>query len=209
MRGSIFARRVTSALAAAAATMFVFAGQASAKPAIDFDTAVAQLRHSVAGNTAAEHAIDALIAAHPAVRDTALPAQPFQVPAQSDIGQNGTGPGTYGSGIALGVYGGFQFGFFGGPGTISPNQGSAQLNVVWLNLANGRSGTNLLSQHQDNPIDTTIRTDILQPGGGPIVAAVYGQLWHRWWVGVSDTYPDGYQYELATISMPSFGAVYN
>lgn len=80
---------------------------------------------------------------------------------------------------------------------------------MWLNLSNGRSGTNTLIEHQDIPVDTTIRTPVLDPGPGTIAAAVYGTLWHRWPVPVSDANPDGFQYQLGTISVPSFGAVYN
>ncbi|MGQ4614423.1 hypothetical protein [Nocardia sp. R7R-8] len=49
----------------------------------------------------------------------------------------------------------------------------------------------------------------LDTGAGPVVAAVYGSLWHRWSVPVSDANPDGYAYRLGTISVPSFGAVYS
>ncbi|WP_280356219.1 hypothetical protein [Nocardia otitidiscaviarum] len=137
--------------------------------------------------------MDRLLASGQSATEVALPAQPFQIPAQSDIGR-GNGRGVYGSGIALGIDG-FRFGFFGGPGTIAPNQGGAKLEVVWINLSNGRSGTNVLTEHQDIPVDTTIRTAVLDPGPGLIVAAVYGSLWYR--------------YQLGTISVPSFGAVYN
>ncbi|MCC3329425.1 hypothetical protein [Nocardia abscessus] len=168
-----------------------------------------KLRAAAAGNPAAEQAIDRLIASGQLTEAglVALPAQPFQIPAQSDIGR-GEGPGVYGSGIALGVDG-FRIGFFGGPGTISPNQGGAKLEVLWINLANGRSGTESLYEHNDVPVDTTIRTRALDTGAGPVVAAVYGSLWHRWSVPVSDVNPDGYAYRLGTISVPSFGAVYN
>ncbi|MDE1669899.1 MULTISPECIES: hypothetical protein [Nocardia] len=81
--------------------------------------------------------------------------------------------------------------------------------MLWINLANGRSGTELLYEHNDVPVDTTIRTRALDTGAGPVVAAVYGSLWHRWSVPVSDVNPDGYAYRLGTISVPSFGAVYN
>ncbi len=176
---------------------------------MDWQQALQRLRVAAAGNPAAVQAVDRLTAAgRTALTDPiALPAQPFQIPAQSDIGR-GDGPGVYGSGIALGLDG-FRFGFFGGPGTIAPNQSGARLQVVWINLSNGRSATDDLVEHNDVPVDTTIRTRVLDPGPGLIVAAVYGSLWHRWPVPVSDANPDGYQYQLGTISVPSFGAVYN
>ncbi|GAA5069546.1 hypothetical protein GCM10023318_60960 [Nocardia callitridis] len=203
-------RRCTTVLAATAAAVTVFAGTAGAGPAtVDLPDAAQQLRTSAAGNAAAEQAIDRLLSSGevPAAEQLALPAQPFQIPAESDIGRGG-GPGVYGSGIALGVDG-FRFGFFGGPGTIAPNQAGAKLEVVWLNLSNGRSGTDLLIEHNDVPVDTTIRTRVLDTGPGLVVAAVYGTLWHRWSVPVSEEHPDGFQYQLGTITIPSFGAVYN
>ncbi|MEV0332297.1 hypothetical protein [Nocardia sp. NPDC050717] len=204
-----FTRRLTTAMAAAsAAVAIVFAGQAAAEPApqatVDVAAAVSQLRTSVAGNPGALAALDQLV--DKGTVDVALPAQPFQIPATSDIGQNGGGPGVYGSGIALDIDG-FRLGFFGGPGTISPNQGGAKLEVMWLNLSNGQSGTAVLTEHQDVPVDTTIRTAPLNTGGGLIVAAVYGSLWHRWSVPVDEAHPDGYAYQLGHIQQPSFGAV--
>ncbi|MEU1996514.1 hypothetical protein ABZ511_18825 [Nocardia gamkensis] len=203
-------RRLATAIAASAVLVAPFAGHAAARPAtVDWTAAAQQLRAAAAGNAAAEQAVDRLIASGQLAEaeQVALPAQPFQIPAQSDIGR-GEGPGVYGSGIALGVDG-FRLGFFGGPGTISPNQGGAKLEVLWINLANGRSGTELLYEHNDVPVDTTIRTRALDTGAGPVVAAVYGSLWHRWSVPVSEENPDGYAYRLGTISVPSFGAVYN
>lgn len=205
-----FTRRLATALAASAVFVAPFAGHAAAEPAaVDWAAAAQQLRTAAAGHPAAEQAVDRLIASGQLARagQVALPAQPFQVPAQSDIGR-GEGPGVYGSGIALGMDG-FRIGFFGGPGTISPNQGGAKLEAVWINLANGRSGTEVLYEHNDVPVDTTIRSRALDTGAGPVVAAVYGSLWHRWPVPVSDQNPDGYAYRLGTISVPSFGAVYN
>ncbi|MGV9676018.1 hypothetical protein ACWDSJ_12125 [Nocardia sp. NPDC003482] len=208
------ARAVAGLMAVAALTVGGAAQVSAEAPApgavqVDWQQAVQRLRAAAAGDTAALQAIDRLVAAGavPAAAPVALPAQPFQIPAQSDIGR-GDGPGVYGSGIALG-YDGFRFGFFGGPGTIAPNQAGARLQVVWINLSNGRSGTEDLVEHNDVPVDTTIRTRALDPGAGMIVAAVYGSLWHRWPVPVSDANPDGYQYQLGTISVPSFGAVYN
>ncbi|WP_405177858.1 hypothetical protein OG225_26930 [Nocardia sp. NBC_01377] len=121
----------------------------------------------------------------------ASPAQPFQVPAQSDIGR-GQGASVYGSGVAPGVDG-FRFGFFGGPGTIAPNQGGAELETVWFNLANGRSQTELLSERGDVLVDTTVRSRALDTGTGMVVAAEYGSLWHRWPVPVSAADPDGFR----------------
>ncbi|WP_280276231.1 hypothetical protein [Nocardia wallacei] len=207
MRRPRFTHRLTVTVAAGLMAAGLAAGPAAADPAPDWTVAVQRLHAAAAGNPAAEQAVDRLAAALPARFDVALPAQPFQIPAQSDIGRGG-GPGVYGSGIALGLDG-FRFGFFGGPGTIAPNQSGARLDVVWLNLSNGRSGTNTLIEHQDIPVDTTIRTAVLDPGPGMVVAAVYGTLWHRWPVPVSDANPDGFQYQLGTISVPSFGAVYN
>lgn len=202
-------RRLSTALAATAAVAVVFAGNAAADPAaVDWQTATQKLRAAAAGNIAAEQAVDQLAASGQIpVGQVALPAQVFQIPAQSDIGR-GDGPGVYGSGIALGLDG-FRLGFFGGPGTIAPDQAGAKLEVLWINLSNGRSGTEVLYEHQDVPVDTTIRTRALDTGGGLVVAAVYGSLWHRWSVPVSDANPDGFQYQKGTISVPSFGAVYN
>ncbi|WP_433200854.1 hypothetical protein ACQP1G_09255 [Nocardia sp. CA-107356] len=201
-------RRFTAALAAATAFAAIFAGHAAAEPAaIDWNAATQQLRAAASGNPTAEQAVDRLLASGQVAEQVALPAQPFQIPAQSDIGR-GDGPGVYGSGIALG-YDGFRVGFFGGPGTISPNQTGARLQVLWINLSNGRSGTETLSEHDDTTVDTTIRTRALDIGGGLVAAAVYGTLWHRWPVPVSDANPDGFQYRLATISVPSFGTFYN
>ncbi|MFI6568590.1 hypothetical protein [Nocardia fluminea] len=203
-----FMRRFTTAVAVtSAAVAIVFAGPAAAEPkpqTVDVAAAVSQLRTSMANDPGALAALDKLAAE--GTVDVALPAQPFQIPATSDIGQNGGGPGVYGSGIALDIDG-FRLGFFGGPGTISPNQGNAKLEVMWLNLSNGQSGTAVLTEHQDVPVDTTIRTAPLNTGAGLIVAAVYGNLWHRWPVPVSEAHPDGFAYQLGTIQQPSFGAV--
>lgn len=201
-------RRFTAAIAATTAFVAVFAGHAAAGPAtIDWNTATQQLRKAAIGNPAAEQAVDRLLASGQVATQVAVPAQPFQIPAQSDIGR-GDGPGIYGSGIALG-YDGFRFGFFGGPGMIAPDQTGAKLQILWINLSNGRSGTEVLSEHNDATVDTTIRTRPLDTGAGLIVGAVYGTMWHRWPVPVSDANPDGFQYKLATISVPSFGSIYN
>lgn len=201
-------RRFTAALAASTAIAVVFAGHATAEPtAIDWNMATQKLRAAASGNPAAEQAVDRLLASGQIATQVALPPQPFQYPAQSDIGR-GAGPGVYGSGIALGLDG-FRLGFFGGPGTIAPNQDGARLEVLWINLSNGRSGTEALYEHEDAPVDTTIRTRALDTGGGLVVAAVYGSLRHRSPVPVSDANPDGFQYQLGTISVPSFGAIYN
>lgn len=203
-----FMRRFTTAVAVtSAAVAIIFAGPAVAEPkpqTVDVAAAVSQLRTSVANNPGALAALDKFAAE--GTVDVALPAQPFQIPATSDIGQNGGGPGVYGSGIALDMDG-FRLGFFGGPGTISPNQGNAKLEVMWLNLSSGQSGTAVLTEHQDVPVDTTIRTAPLNTGAGLIVAAVYGNLWHRWPVPVSEAHPDGFAYQLGTVQQPSFGAV--
>ncbi|MEV0765001.1 hypothetical protein [Nocardia sp. NPDC050435] len=202
-------RSIRLAAAAATTALLVLGGgpAAAEAPALDWPAAARQLR--AVADPAAAQAIDRLLAgqALPGRAPAALPAQPFQYPAQSDIGR-GAGPGVYGSGIALDTDG-FRFGFFGGPGTISPNQAGAKLEVVWYNLSNGRSGTEVLTEHNDVPVDTTIRSRVLDTGRGMIVAAVYGSLWHRWSVPVSDAHPDGFQYQLGVISVPSFGAVYN
>ncbi|MBF6344238.1 hypothetical protein IU409_12060 [Nocardia cyriacigeorgica] len=204
--------RLTTGLAATAAAALLLSGHAAAEPqTVDWTAAAEQLRVVATGNPAAEQAIDRLLAdpqrLDAAAEEVALPAQPFQIPAQSDIGRGG-GAGVYGSGIALGIDG-FRFGFFGGPGTIAPNQAGAKLEVVWLNLSNGRSGTEVLIEHNDIPVDTTIRSRAVDPGPGMVVAAVYGTLWHRWSVPVSDQHPDGFQYQKGTISFPSLGAVVN
>ncbi|GGK45113.1 hypothetical protein [Nocardia camponoti] len=210
MRQLSFPRRLTTAIAAtSAAVAVIFAGPAVADPTeqpatVDVAQAVQGLRSPAAGNPEAEAALNQ-IAANGAI-PVALPAQPFQIPATSDIGQNGQGPGVYGSGIALDIDG-FRFGFFGGPGTIAPNQAGAKLEVIWLNLNTGQSGTNVLNEHLDIPVDTTIRTAPLNTGNGLIVAAVYGSLWHRWSVPVDDAHPDGFAYQKGTIQQPSFGAV--
>ncbi|MGV9414392.1 hypothetical protein ACWDOP_31200 [Nocardia sp. NPDC003693] len=207
MRRTRFTGRLVATLLVAAAFAGFNSGVTTAEPTLDWTVAVSRLQVAAAGNPAAEQAVRDLIASGQRVTEVALPAQPFQIPAESDIGRGG-GPGAYGSGIALGLDG-FRVGFFGGPGTISPNQGGAKLEVMWFNLSNGRSGTTVLTEHQDVPVDTTIRTAVLDPGPGLIVAAVYGSLWHRWPVPVSDANPDGFQYQKGTISIPSFGAVYN
>lgn len=213
-------RKLTGVVAAAAAAALVFAGPASSAPTvgedIDWNAAALQLRDIAreSGNADALAAMNRLVEAPKqfapqdfARQDAALPAQPFQIPAFSDTGRMDPASGQlYGSGIALGVDG-FRFGFFGGPGTISPNQGGAKLEVIWLNLLSGRSGTEVLNEHLDVPVDTTIRTRALNPGGGPIVAAVYGSLWHRWSVPVSDQYPDGFKYVKSSIFWPSVGSV--
>ncbi|WP_280214831.1 hypothetical protein [Nocardia cyriacigeorgica] len=204
--------RFTTGLAATAAAAMLFTGHAAAEPqTVDWTAAAEQLREVATGNPAAEQAIDRLLAdpqrLDEAAEEVALPAQPFQIPAQSDIGRGG-GAGVYGSGVALGIDG-FRFGFFGGPGTIAPNQTGAKLEVIWLNMSNGRSGTEVLTEHNDIPVDTTIRSRVIDPGPGMVVAAVYGTLWHRWSVPVSDAHPDGFQYQKGTISFPSMGAVVN
>ncbi|MGW4366279.1 hypothetical protein ACWEKT_11590 [Nocardia takedensis] len=216
MRRPSFTRYVTAVVAVAAVFGTAFFGTASAEPRqadegrIDWVAAVQKLRQVATGNPAAEHAVDQLLANPERLAragEIALPAQPFQVPAQSDIGR-GAGPGVYGSGIALGLDG-FRLAFFGGPGTIAPNQGGAKLEAVWFNLATGQSGTELLVEHNDVPVDTTIRSRVLNIGGGPVVSAVYGSMWHRWSVPVSDAHPDGFAYQLGVVSFPSLGAVYN
>ncbi len=207
MRGSRSTGRLAATAVAAAAFVGMVGAPASGAPPFEWSAAIQGLETTAAGNPAAEQAVSRLIASGQRAGDVALPAQPFQIPAQSDIGR-GDGPGVYGSGIALGTDG-FRFGFFGGPGTISPDQTGAKLEVMWFNLSSGRSGTNLLSEHQDVPVDTTIRTAVIDPGPGMVVAAVYGSVWHRWSVPVSDANPDGFQYQKSTISVPSFGAVYN
>lgn len=215
MRRLSFMRHFTAAFASAAVLGTAFFGTAAAEPranseGIDWVAAVEKLRGVAAGNPAAERAVEQLLADRgrlAAAGQVALPAQPFQIPAQSDIGR-GTGPGVYGSGVALGLDG-FRLGFFGGPGTIAPNQGGAKLEAMWINLSTGQSGTELLVEHNDVPVDTTIRSRALNAGGGMIVSAVYGSLWHRWSVPVSDSFPDGYQYQLGVVSFPSLGAIYN
>src|SRR5690606_15243885 len=118
------------------------------------------------------------------------------------------GRGMNGSGIALGVNG-FQLGYFGGPGTIAPNQDGARLEAVWLILSNGRSGTQVQTEHQDITVATTLRWQAFDPGPGIVVAAVYGPIWHRWPVPADEAHPDGFHYELATIDFPSLGAIYH
>ncbi|UGT64009.1 hypothetical protein [Nocardia asteroides] len=207
-------RRLALAAAALAAGAFTLAGPAAAAPeatpVIDPIAAARQLRTVATGNPEAVAALDRLLADTAAIAkagEVALPAQPFQVPAQSDIGR-GDGGSLYGNGIAFG-YDGFRFAFFGGPGTIAPNQNDARLEVIWLNLATGESGTNQLIEHQDIPVDTTIRTAKLSTGAGTVVAAIYGSLWHRWPMPVSAEHPDGFAYQRGTVIMPTFGAVYN
>ncbi|MGW5751090.1 hypothetical protein [Nocardia rhamnosiphila] len=211
MRISAFTRRLlTSAVGTAAATV-LFTGHATAEPAqVDWASATQALHTAASGDPAAEQAVsrllgDARVAA--ATRDAALPAQPFQIPAESTVGRGG-GPGMYGSGLSLNIDG-FRFAFFGGPGTIAPNQTGARLDVVWLNLNNGRSGIEQLTEHRDIIADTTIRTRPIDPGPGLIVAAVYGNLWHRWPVPVSQEHPDGFQYVRGDITFPSLGSIYN
>ncbi|WP_067860158.1 hypothetical protein [Nocardia shimofusensis] len=223
MRRPKFTRHLTAAVATTAMFGAVLAGPVAAEenrvPApgdsgttsFDMNDALRQLRSTVSGNPAAEAAVDRLLAERPQVpgaAEVALPAQVFQIPANSDIGRTGASPGVHGSGVALGING-FQFGYFGGPGTIAPNQDGAKLEVAWLNLSNGRSGFEVLNQHLDIPVDTSIRSRSFDPGGGLIVAAAYGTLWHRWPAPVDEAHPDGFHYQRATIDFPSLGAVYN
>lgn len=211
MRTAGFARRLITSFVAASAATVLFTGHADAQPArVDWTSATKELREAAAGNPQAERAVELLLndsRTDRAAQEVALPAQPFQVPAESNVGRGGS-PGRYGSGVALNIDG-FRFGFFGGPGTIAPNQDGAQLNVVWLNLSNGRSGIEPLTEHIDIIADTTIRTRRIDPGRGMVVAAIYGSLWHRWPVPVSPQYPDGFQYVRSDITYPSLGAVYN
>ena len=211
MRTQGFARRLLTSLAATAAATMLFTGQSAAEPAqVDWVSATKQLRQAAAGDPQAAQAVDTLLG-DPRLADTAqdaaLPAQPFQIPAESNIGRGG-GPGLYGSGVALNVDG-FRFAFFGGPGTIAPNQDGARLDVVWLNLSNGRSGIEPLTEHVDIIADTTIRSRAIDPGPGLVVAAVYGSLWHRWPVGVGPENPDGFAYSRGEITFPSLGSIYN
>ncbi|MGI5216646.1 hypothetical protein [Nocardia sp. CA-290969] len=211
MRTQGFARRLVTTLATTAAATMLFTGHAAAEPAqVDWVSATQQLRAAATGNPGAERAVDTLLGdlrVTDAAREAALPAQPFQIPAESNVGRGG-GPGMYGSGVALNIDG-FRFAFFGGPGTIAPNQAGARLEVVWLNLSNGRSGMEPLTEHMDIIADTTIRTRVIDPGPGMVVAAVYGSLWHRWPVPVSPEHPDGFQYVRGEITFPSLGSVYN
>ena len=204
--------RLTAFVAVAAAAAIALAAPATAAPttpAIDWRDAALQLRAAAAGNPDAEAAMDRLLASplQEQRHDALLPAQVFQIPAFSDIGRMEPATGQlYGSGIALGVDG-FRFGFFGGPGQFAPNQTGAQLDVIWLNLSNGRTGSAILNQHTDAVVDTTIRTGVLNPGNGTVVAAVYGSAWHRWAVPVDDDHKDGFAYVKSTIFWPSLGAV--
>ena len=206
------ARRLAAVFTAAAATTLVFAGPSAAAPVapqpINWADATAKLKIAAAGNPEAEAAMSRIVVpTTPAsLQDVALPFQPFQIPAQSDVGAGGNSGQVYGSGVALDVDG-FRFGFFGGKGTFSPNQNGAQLNVVWYNLQTGANGTNVLNQHNDIPVDTTIRSAVVNPGSGMIVAAVYGSAWHRWPVPVDDAHKDGFAYEKSTIWFPSLGTV--
>ncbi|WP_040791681.1 hypothetical protein [Nocardia paucivorans] len=211
MRTVGFARRLVTSFVAASAVTMLFTGHATAESdGVDQASATWRLREAVAGNPQAERAVELLlneVRPTPGARQVALAAQPFQVPAESTVGRGG-GAGMYGSGVALNVDG-FRFGFFGGPGTIAPNQDGAQLNVVWVNLSNGRSGIEPLTEHLDVIADTTIRTRRLDPGPGMIVAAIYGSLWHRWPVPVSSEHPDGFQYVRSDVTFPSLGVFYN
>lgn len=211
MRTLGFARRFLTATVVTAVATVLFTGHATAEPArVDWAAAVRELRAAAQGDPGAERAVTALL--HDSrvagtVREAALPAQPFQVPAESTVGRGG-GPGLYGSGVALNIDG-FRFGFFGGPGTIAPDQTGARLDVVWLNLSNGRGGIEQLTEHVDVIADTTIRTRPIDPGPGMVVAAVYGSMWHRLPVPVSPEHPDGFAYQRGDITFPSLGAIYN
>ncbi|WP_328387578.1 hypothetical protein [Nocardia sp. NBC_00416] len=211
MRTTAFARRLLTSVVVTAAATVLFTGHATADPAeVDWAAATQGLRAAAAGDSAAERAVARLLddpRVAGASREAALPAQPFQIPAESNVGRGGA-PGLYGSGLSLNIDG-FRFGFFGGPGTIAPNQTGARLDVVWLNLNNGRSGMEQLTEHMDVIADTTIRTRVIDPGPGMVVAAVYGSLWHRWPVPVSAEHPDGFQYVRGDITMPSMGSVAN
>ncbi|WP_459547649.1 hypothetical protein [Nocardia sp. X0981] len=205
------ARRFLTATVVTAVATVLFTGHATADPTrVDWTSAVRELRAAAQGDPRAERAVTALLhdsRVTGAVQEAALPAQPFQVPAESTVGRGG-GPGVYGSGVALNIDG-FRFGFFGGPGTIAPDQTGARLDVVWLNLSNGRGGIEQLTEHVDVIADTTIRTRPIDPGPGMVVAAVYGSMWHRWPVPVSPEHPDGFAYQRGDVTFPSLGAVYN
>lgn len=205
-------RRFAAVFTAAAAATLVFAGPSTAAPAvtqpIDWIDAVAKLKVAAAGNPEAEAAMNRVtMSQQPTeLKNVALPFQPFQIPAYSDTGAGGNSGQLYGSGVALDVNG-FRFGFFGGPGTFAPKQEGAELDVVWYNLGTGKSGTEVLNEHNDIPVDTTIRSKVVDAGSGTIVAAVYGSAWHRWSVPVDDSHKDGFAYQKSTIFFPSFGAV--
>lgn len=204
------ARRLLTAAVVTAAATLLLTGHATAEPArVDWASATRELRAAAQGDPRAELAVTALLndpRVTAAAREAALPAQPFQIPAESNIGRGG-GPGRYGSGVAMNIDG-FRFGFFGGPGTIAPDQADARLNVVWLNLSNGRGGIEQLTEHVDVIADTTIRTRPIDPGPGMVVAAVYGSMWHRWPVPVSPEHPDGFAYQRGDVTFPSLGVVY-
>jgi len=209
-------RRFAAVFTAATAAALVFAGPSTAAPAaplapqsVDWTDAVAKLKVAAAGNTEATAALNRLTVGPKqaaALKDVALPFQPFQVPAYSDVGAGGNSGQLYGSGVALDLDG-FRFGFFGGKGTISPNQNGAVLSVIWYNLQSGANGTEILNQHNDIPVDTTIRSRVVNTGSGLIVAAVYGSAWHRWPVPVDDAHKDGFAYEKSNIFFPSLGSV--
>ncbi|HEY5855091.1 MAG TPA: hypothetical protein VIW24_13815 [Aldersonia sp.] len=203
--------RLTAFLAVAAAAAIALAAPATATPttAVDWRDAAVQLRAAAAGNPDAEAALDRLLASplQEQRHDVLLPAQVFQIPAYSDTGRmDGVTGQLYGSGIALGIDG-FRFGFFGGPGRFAPNQAGARLDVMWLNLSTGQSGSAILNQTTEALVDTTIRTGVLNPGNGTVVAAIYGSTWHRWPVPENAEHPDGFAYVKSTIWWPSLGAV--
>ncbi|MCX5046171.1 hypothetical protein OG921_23660 [Aldersonia sp. NBC_00410] len=212
-------RRLGVGIAAVAASMAVFAGPTTAAPAapaqptVDWNQAAQQLRAAAAGNPTAEAAMDRLLTApkQELRQDVALPAQVFQIPAYSQEGRmDGVSGQVYGSGIALGI-GGFRLGVFGGPGVFAPSQAGARMEVLWVNLSTGKSGTAVLSEHTDSIFDTTLRSADLsgQIGKGTVVAGVYGSAWHRWPVPVDDAHKDGFAYHKAELWFPSLGAVIN
>lgn len=207
-------RKLASAIAIAAASALLFSGTANAEPVDAADTAQ-QLLSVADGNAEAKAALERVLADPRAAVPTTevaegprVPAQIFPIPAYSDTGAGNPVTGqVHGSGIATNLNGEFRFGFFGGPGEIAPDQGEARLNVLWLNLATGKSGTNLLDV-RDIAGPTVISTaPIPEASGGTVVAGIYGNILHRWWDPAALEGKGDWHYQTSNIWFPSLGAV--
>lgn len=211
-------RKLGSAIAIAAASALVFAGSATAEPVaapVNPVTAAEQLLSVAEGNPDAQAALERVLADPNAAvprTDVAegprVPAQIFPIPAYSDTGAGNPVTGqVHGSGIATNLNSEFRFGFFGGPGEIAPNQGAAKLNVLWVNAATGKSGTNVLDV-RDIAGPTVISTKpIPEAKGGMVVAGIYGSILHRWWDPAALDGKGDWHYQTSNIWFPSLGAV--
>lgn len=207
-------RRLASVVAMAAVGALLFSGNAGAEPVDAADTAQ-QLLTVADGNPDARAALERVLEDPSAAVPTTdvaegprIPAQIFPIPAYSDTGAGNPVTGqVHGSGVATNLNGEFRFGFFGGPGEIAPDQGAARLNVLWLNVSTGKSGTNLLNV-RDIAGPTVISTaPIKEAAGGTVVAGIYGNILHRWWDPAALGGKGDWHYQTSNIWFPSLGVV--